>query len=128
MFIAEITEEEKVKILEVLPNRTLSVIYNHFNNLVDTFKDFTIVEENQVFDVERISFNLISSNLIGFIGSIYGFNLVSFFEMLYVFVNKMNCDSALFYSLSPIDSKVLLNIFKEEVKKQFEYLGAFLTR
>lgn len=120
---SEITEDEKVKILEFLPNKTLSVIYNHFNNLVDTFKDFTIVEENKVFDVERLSFNLISSNLIGFIGSIYGFNLVSFFEMLYVFVNKMNCDSNLFYSLSPIDSKVLLNMFREEVKKQNDSLN-----
>jgi len=35
----------------------------------------------------------------------------------------MNCDSNLFYSLSPIDSKVLLNMFREEVKKQNDSLN-----
>lgn len=117
-----ITNEEKVEILNFLPNKCLTVLYNHFKDITEAFEDFIVVEENTEFNMDKISFNLISSNLISFISNIYGFNTVSFFEMLYVFVNKMKADSDLFYSLPPIDSKILLNILNAEIKEQNDSL------
>jgi len=117
-----LTNLEKAEILNFLPNKCLSVIYNHFKNIVETFEDFIVVDENKDFNMDKISFNLISSNLISFIANIYGLNTISFFEMLYVFVNKMKADSDLFYSLPPIDSKILLNILNAEIKEQNDSL------
>jgi hypothetical protein len=118
----DISSEEKTEILNFLPNKCLSVLYNHFKDITEAFEDFIVVEENTEFNMDKISFNLISSNLISFISNIYGFNTVSFFEMLYVFVNKMKADSNLFYSLPPIDSKILLNILNAEIKEQNDSL------
>ena len=118
----DITLEEKNEILNFLPNKCLSVLYNHFKDITETFEDFVVVDENKDFNMDKISFNLISSNLISFITNIYSFNPISFFEMLYVFVNKMKADSDLFYSLSPIDSKILLNILNAEIKEQNDSL------
>lgn len=117
-----LTAEEKTEILNLLPNKSLSVLYSHFKEITESFEDFVVVEENKDFNMDKISFNLISSNLISFINNIYSFNNISFFEMLYVFVNKMKADSDLFYSLSPIDSKILLNILNAEIKEQNDSL------
>lgn len=117
-----LSEKEKSEVLTYLPNKSLSVIYGYYNELLNTFKDFTIIEESSSFDIEKVSFNLISSNLIIFISSIYGSNIISFYEMLYVFVSKMKTDSQLYYSLSPIDSKMLFNFFKEELKSKEDSL------
>ena len=122
IFFDKISPEEKTEILNFLPNKCLSVLYNHFKDITETFKDFVVVDENKAFNMDKISFSLISSNLISFITSIYNFSLLSYFEMLYVFVNKMKADSELFYSLSPIDSKILLNILNAEIKAQNDSL------
>ena len=118
----DITSEEKTEILNFLPNKCLSILYNHFKEITEAFEDFIVVDENKEFEMDGISFNLISSNLISFITNIYNFNTTSFFEMLYVFVNKMKADSNLFYSLAPIDSKILLNILNAEIKEQNDSL------
>ena len=117
-----LTSDEKAEILNFLPNKCLSVLYGHFKDIIESFEDFIVVEENEDFNMDKISFNLISSNLISFISNIFGFSPISFFEMLYVFVNKMKADSELFYSLSPIDSKILLNILNAEIKEQNDSL------
>ncbi len=118
----DISSQEKTEILTFLPNKCLSVLYNHFKEITEAFKDFVVVDENKSFNLDKISFSLLSSNLISFIVSIYNLNLLSFFETLYVFINKMKADSDLFYSLSPIDSKILLNILNAEIKAQNDSL------
>lgn len=115
---SKISNEERNKILTLLPNRVINVFNHHINKISEAFKDFTLVEENKVFNLEGVSFNLISSNLISFISSIFSFNILSFFEMLYVFISKMKSDSDLFYSLSPIDSKIMLNILSSEIERE----------
>jgi hypothetical protein len=122
VYFKDMTVEEKTEILNFLPNKCLTVLYNHFKDITESFKDFIVVNENKTFNLDKISFSLISSNLISFIISIYNLNLLSFFETLYVFVNKMKADSELFYTLSPIDSKILLNILNAEIKAQNDSL------
>lgn len=122
IYFENITAEERMEILNFLPNKCLSILYNHFKDITEAYKDFVVVDENKSFNMEKISFSLISSNLISFINSVYSFNILSFFEMLYVFVNKMKADSDLFYTLSPIDSKILLNILNAEIKEQNDSL------
>lgn len=118
----DLTAIEKAEILNLLPNKCLSVMYNHFKGITEAFEDFIIIDENKDFNMDKLSFNLISSNLISFIINIYNFNLTSFYETLYVFINKMKADSNLFYSLPPIDSKILLEILNAEIKQQNDSL------
>ncbi|MGA1049123.1 MAG: hypothetical protein ACO3UU_14030 [Minisyncoccia bacterium] len=118
----DLTSIEKAEILNFLPNKCLSVLYSHFKEITESFEDFIIIDENKDFNMDKVSFNLISSNLISFISNIYGLSTASFFEMVYVFVNKMKSDSELFYSLSPIDSKILLNILNADTKEQNDSL------
>ena len=119
---SDLSAEEKIEILNLLPNKCLSVMYSHFKDITESFEDFIIIDENEDFNMDKLSFNLISSNLISFITNIYNFNLTSFFETLYVFINKMKADSNLFYTLSPIDSKILLEILNAEIKQQNDSL------
>jgi hypothetical protein len=41
---------------------------------------------------------------------------------MYGFINRIGADSELFYSLSPVEAQVILNIHNKEVEKQNEEL------
>lgn len=118
----KLSTEDKQTIFNSLPHESIGILKNHLTFITDQYKNFTIIDENKSFSVDKIDIDLLSSSLINVICSIFGLSLTNFFESLYVFVNKMSADSNLFYSMTPLDSKMMIEILNQDIKRQNEAL------
>jgi hypothetical protein len=117
-----LTEEEREQILSHIPNSLFSIIKNHINLISDNLKDFIVIDGNEEFNIQEINLNVLSNGIISFLLSIFSTGLTNFFEMLYIFTNKLGFTAQDFYNLTPLDSKVILNIYKKELAEKEEEL------
>jgi hypothetical protein len=115
---AELDNTEKELILSYLPNTLFTHINNYITQVSKQLQDFVIVEQNQQFNIAEINTNIISNGFMSFILNIFSTGLKSFLEMLYIFANKINIGGVTYYELSPLDSKVLINIYNKDISDQ----------
>jgi len=115
---AELDNTEKELILSYLPNTLFTHINNYITQVSKQLQDFVIVEQNQQFNIAEINTNIISNGFMSFILNIFSTGLKSFLEMLYIFANKINIEGVTYYELSPLDSKVLINIYNKDISDQ----------
>lgn len=119
----KLTPEEKESILSYIPNSVFTHISNYINNISKQLEDFVVIEENKLFNIEEINVNILSNGLLNFIMHIFSNGLKDFFEMLYIFTNKMNLTGDVYYNITPLDTRVMFNIFnkdQEEREKQLK--------
>jgi hypothetical protein len=114
----ELDNAEKELILSYLPNTLFTHINNYITQVSKQLQDFVIVEQNQQFNIAEINTNIISNGFMSFILNIFSTGLKSFLEMLYIFANKINIEGVTYYELSPLDSRVLINIYNKDISDQ----------
>jgi hypothetical protein len=117
-----LTLEEQELILGNIPNSIFSIIKDYINILSQNLNNFVVIEENEDFNIGEINLNVLSNGIISFILGMYSTGLSNFFEMMYVFTTKLKFTSGDFLNLTPLDSKVLLNIYKKEAQEREEEL------
>ena len=84
--------------------------------------NMTLLSENKRLNIQEINLNLISNGVIEFISAIYGIDLKSYYELMYAFYNTILNGSNLFSTMSPMETKIMLNIHNKHIKKQNEEL------
>lgn len=109
---------EQEDILNKLPQSTLNLINNYSNRLAADTSGIILIEENKSFNIEEIKIDLLTRDSMVFVGILYAINLVDFFQTLYGYVTKISADSEFYYNLSPIESKIILNIHNKEIEKE----------
>jgi hypothetical protein len=115
---AELDNTEKELVLSYLPNTLFTHINNYITQVSKQLQDFVIIEQNQQFNISEINTNIISNGFMSFILSIFSTGLKNFLEMLYIFANKINIEGITYYELSPLDSRVLINIYNKDISDQ----------
>lgn len=113
-----LNEEEKELILSNIPNTIFTVIKNYIATLSENLKCFVIVDANDDFDIEEINLNILSNGIISFILGIYSTGLSNFFQLMYQFTNKIGFTSSDFFNLTPLDSRVIFNIYQKELSEK----------
>jgi len=114
--------EEKELILSNIPNSIFSTIKTYIGELSENLNNFVVIEGNEEFNINEINLNVLSNGIISFVLGIYSTGLSNFFEMMYVFTSKLGFTSEDFLNLTPLDSKVLLNIYRKELADKEEEL------
>jgi hypothetical protein len=114
----ELSDLEKENILANIPNTLFSCINNYITQLSNQLQDFVIIEQNQQFNIKEVNTNIISNEFMSFILAIFSTGLQNFFETMYVFSNKLNITGSTFYDLSPLDTRVLINIYNKDINEQ----------
>lgn len=114
----ELSDLEKENILANIPNTLFSCINNYITQLSNQLQDFVIIEQNQQFNIKEVNTNIISNEFMSFILAIFSTGLQNFFETMYVFTNKLNITGSTFYNLSPLDTRVLINIYNKDINEQ----------
>lgn len=115
---SELDNTEKELILSYIPNTLFTHINNYITQVSKQLQDFVIIEQNNQFNIAEINTNIISNGFMSFILSIFSTGLKNFLEMLYVFTNKINIEGTTYYDLSPLDSRVLINIYNKDISDQ----------
>ena len=57
-----------------------------------------------------------------FISNIYMIDIKSFYELMYIFFQKVLPGTTEFYNISPIESKIMLNIHNKRITNENEEL------
>lgn len=116
----ELHDQEKEEILQHIPNAIFSCINTYISEVSDKLSEFVIIDENAQFNINKTSLNILSNGVIHFIMFLFSSGLSSFFEMMYVFTKQLNFTLSDFYDLTPLDSKVIFNIYRKEMKEAAE--------
>jgi len=84
--------------------------------------NITLIDANESIGVEKFSIDLIGNGVMQFITSIFSTSLESFYELVYIFSNTITPGSDIFFELSPVESKILLNQHNKRVKEENDQL------
>lgn len=118
----QLTKEEQNIILEKLPAKVCTKIQEFVNNLDLKLGSILLIEGNKSFNINELKIDIFSNQFLYFIQSIYTQDLKNFFELMYHYMNKVVHDASMFMELSPVDSNIILNFFKQETKEKNEEL------
>jgi CII-binding regulator of phage lambda lysogenization HflD len=113
-----LTLEEKEEVLSCIPNSLFAHINKHISQISKQLQSFVLIEQNTQFNIEEINTNIISNEFMGFILSVFSSGLKNFFDIMYAFTTKINIDGSTFLDLTPLDSRVLINIYNKDIDDQ----------
>jgi hypothetical protein len=114
----DLTENDKEEVLSRLPNTIFPHINSYITQISKQLQDFILIDKNEAFNIEEVNTNIISNEFMSFILTIFSTGLKNFFELLYVFCNKISIPGNTFFDLTPLDSRVLINIYNKDVSDQ----------
>ena len=118
----ELSESDKTLVLENLPMAVFTRIQHYIKAVSNGLMDITLIDANESIGVEQFSIDLIGNGVMEFITSIFSTSLESFYELVYIFSNTITPGSDIFFELSPVESKILLNQHNKRVKEENEQL------
>jgi hypothetical protein len=113
-----LTLEEKEEILSHVPNTLFSHINSYISQISKQLQSFVLVEQNTAFNIDEINTNIISNEFMGFILSVFSTGLKNFFDVMYIFTARLNIDGNTFLNLTPLDTRVLINIYNKDIDDQ----------
>jgi hypothetical protein len=115
-------EEEREEVLNYIPNSIFTILKKHITIISSDLSDFAVIDGSDEFGIKGINLDIVSNGVITFLMSIFSTGLTGFFEMMYIFTSKLGFTAQDFLNLTPLDSKVILNIFKKEQSEREEEL------
>ena len=113
---------EQAEVIDNLPAPILDYITKYIGTIKSNLLDITLIEANEDVGVERASIDVIGNGVIQFVTNIFSTNLESFYSLIYSFQNTILPGSNLFFEISPIESKIILNAHSKRVKEENEKL------
>ena len=106
------------KVVDSLPPRVFSTINKEIINNFEIFSNVEIISANDNAKLRAMHINLTDRSFGAFIMTLYKISLSSLFDNVFVYSQRMG--SIDYFSMSPLDSQVLLNILQREVSKNAE--------
>ena len=117
-----LSNEEQVQVMDNLPASMFQHIKRFIQTIQDNLLDIALIDEDQSIGLERISIDIIGNGVMQFISNIYSTDLSSFYKLIYMFQNTIMPGSNLFFELSPIETKIILNEHSRRVKDENDKL------
>lgn len=112
----ELSEKEKEEVLAYLPNKIFTSISKFLDLISSNLQDLVLIDENKTLDIKKVEIDIISNGLISFIMEIFSSSLKDFYEMLYIFCNRLKFTGDVFYDLTPLDTRVIFNIYNKDME------------
>jgi len=120
IFFNNLTEKEKVDIMEIIPISLTGDIMDYINKIQDIFKNASIIQENLKMGMQNLTLNTFDNTLFVFIKYLFGENLKNYYELQYILYTKLNMSLEHYMSITPNDCKIFINLYNEDMKKQQE--------
>ena len=115
---SKLNDTEREEILTYLPNSLFKPINKYITQLSNELQNFVIIEKNEKFNIEEINTSIISNEFMGFVMSLFSTGLKNFLELIYIFSNRIGMSTEAFFNLTPLDAKVLINIYNKDIEDQ----------
>ena len=113
-----ITKEERENILGYLPADVFKDISNHIREISYSVRDFILIEKNETLNIDELNLDITTNGAISFILALFTQNLKTYYELMYFFMCKLQMPHETFINLTPIETKVMINIYEKEMEEQ----------
>lgn len=114
--------KNKDQVLEQLPITVLKNIKEYIEHFNSSLKDINLLSVISPFTetLEQVSvpLNLFSNSVIEFLKICFKRNLLSFYEIEYFLINKLNIDYELIKTSTPAELNIYINLYKDEKKEE----------
>jgi hypothetical protein len=117
-----LSKEEQLQVMDNLPASMFQHIKRFIQTIQDNLLDLAIIDENKSLGVEKISIDIIGNGVMHFITNIFSTDLNSFYTLIYMFQNTILPGSNLFFEISPIESRIILNAHSKRMKEENDKL------
>jgi hypothetical protein len=114
----DITDAERDAILANLPRNIFYEVQQYAEKISQTLSTFILIEANEDFDIKQQEINMISNGVMMFVCSLFGGALSGFYSYMYSFTSKLQIDSNLFFTLTPVEMRLLFNLHREDAEQQ----------
>lgn len=116
---SSLTEAEKDIIISNIPAKVGSNILN-FINSNEELNNIDIISENTKLGIQKFPLKFFDKTIFYFLKSIFGNDLMNFYELQFVLFTKMNITYEHFLKMSPNECKLFINFYNEDMKRQQE--------
>jgi hypothetical protein len=123
IFFSELDNLAKKEYINNLPGIIFTEAKHFFNNLETLLNQYTLIKEDKNFKIEQINLSLFKNTGFGLLSSVFKDNLLNFYNLIYIFTNKIHASLSDYYELTPAESTLMLNLYikeQEEIKKANE--------
>lgn len=115
---SKLNDTDKDSILMRLPSQVAVKIDNYLHQLKQDLGEIVLIDEIKEFNIEQYSIDILSNRPMLFACSLYSHNLIDYFETLYGYVTKISADPEFYNNLSPVETRVILNIHNKEIERE----------
>jgi hypothetical protein len=115
-----LTEFDKNDIIGNLPAKFSTEMLNFVTYIQEIFNKINIITGNDKFGMQNIPLNVFDSTLFTFLKTIFGEDLISFYETEFNLIYKMKFSHEHYLKMTPNECKLYVNFFNEEMKRQEE--------
>lgn len=119
---SKLQSREKSQVISKLPASAFGHINSFLNKISGELLNVTVIQQNDNFGIEEINVSIIGNGVMQFISNIYSIDIKSYYELMYVFFQKVLPGTTEFYDLSPIEAKIILNIHNKRITDENEEL------
>ena len=110
-----LSKHEQSQVMDNLPASLFKRINKFIQTIQNNLLDISLIEQNKDIGVEELKINILGNGVMQFISNLFSTNLKSFYSLIYLFQNTITPGSDLFFKLSPVESRILMNIHSERV-------------
>jgi hypothetical protein len=117
-----LSNKEKEFVMSYLPAKVFYSLKQYILKLSNLLTDFILIDEVEEFDIKQHKIDIISNGVVTFLSSIYSTNLLYYYELVYSYLTNISSDIDFYNGLSPIETKVIVNIRNKDVEEKNEEL------
>lgn len=116
--VTELSITEKEELIGKLPQSLFKHITEYIERIIQILHTITIQGIDNSYEVR-----VLSNNTIAFIGSLFNTGLNNFYHTLYSFCSSIKNTATFFFDLTPIETKVIINIHNKNMEDQNKSLA-----
>ena len=113
-----LSDNDKKAIQDNLPTTIFKKLKAYIDSLSENLLDIEVIESNETLGISEIKLSIVGNGVMRFIAMIYGNDLKSFYEFIYAFYAHITNGSDVFFDISPVESKILLNIHNKRIQDE----------
>jgi len=117
-----LSDKEKELVMTYLPSKVFYSLKKYVAKLSNILTDFILIDEVKEFDIKQHKIDIISNGIITFLSSIYTTSLLHCYELIYSYLTNISSDIDFYNNLSPLETKIIVNIRNKEIEKRNEEL------
>lgn len=123
MMFKDFTPTEREVFIDSLPAEALHQITQHIQQVQQHTDSLYAIIPNESIGLEGVKIGVYDSSMLQVLRSLYAEDLMNFYEMQFNLITKMRVTYDHFMKMTPSESKIYVNLYNKDIKKQEEAMN-----